>query len=170
MPQRRYTENDLGVLIQRATELQEAADGQQASTLSLEDLEHIAAEIGLDPAHLRTAALELDSRARVSPGGFSLTGAPFSVSETRAVPGSLTEEQWAHAVELIRQFTGSAATWMLLVQHASGIRASRIWVCPSSIRRSRRVRTAIRPPSNSTTAIRVVLSWPTSSAFSVPQV
>ncbi|NNF57141.1 MAG: hypothetical protein HKN04_02770 [Rhodothermaceae bacterium] len=105
MPQRHYSEKELGALIQRATELQEAAEGTHDTHLSLEDIEHIATELDLDPAHLRKAALELESRVDTERGP-TLWGGPFAVEQARVADGPLTDEQWEQVVQALRRFTG----------------------------------------------------------------
>ena len=61
---RSYNEKEIGALIQRATALHEEATGASEHTrsLSIEEVEHIASEIGLPPEHVRTAALEMEDR------------------------------------------------------------------------------------------------------------
>lgn len=103
--QRTYTEKELRALIQRATELHENASDGAERNLSLEEIEHIAAELGLPREHLRRAALELQNQPESSKT-FSLFGAPFNVDETRVVDGELTEEDWEHIVLELRRFTG----------------------------------------------------------------
>lgn len=76
---RAYTEREIAALLARAAELQQAApDAPLGPTLSLPEVERIAAEAGLDPAHVRAAARELE------------TGAP----RTAARPGQRTLERW----------------------------------------------------------------------------
>ncbi|GMQ82717.1 MAG: hypothetical protein BMS9Abin05_2177 [Rhodothermia bacterium] len=122
--QRSYNEKEIGSLIQRATELHERATGASERSLSLQEIEHIASELGLPPEHLQTAALELEDRLN-SDRKFSLWGAPFVINETRVVGETMTEEQWENIVLELRRFTnrkgqvsevGRAREWM----HAIG--------------------------------------------------
>lgn len=103
---RRYSEKDVGILIQRATELQQEGSHASERGLSLREIEHIADEMGIAPEHLRAAAMELDSR--LEPGGaFRLWGGPFRVDHQRTVDGAVTEARWAHIVQELRRVTGS---------------------------------------------------------------
>ena len=104
---RRYNEKEIGALIQRATTLHEQATGasEQNRALTIEDIEHIAAEIGLPPEYVRTAALELEGDLHAN-RSFSLLGGPFIIDQARAVDGTMTEEQWEQVVLEIRRFTG----------------------------------------------------------------
>ena len=104
---RRYNEKEIGTLIQRATTLHEAAAGagQHNRMLTIEDVEHIAAEIGLPPEYVRTAALELEGDLHAN-RSFSLLGGPFVIDQARAIEGTMTEEQWEQLVLEIRRYTG----------------------------------------------------------------
>ncbi len=102
---RSYNEKEIGGLIQRATELHERTTGAPERSLSLEEIQHIAAELGLPPEHVQTAALELEDRLN-SDKTFSLWGGPFVIDQARVVGGTMTEEQWEHIVLELRRFTG----------------------------------------------------------------
>ncbi len=103
---RRYNEKEVGALIQRATALHEETTGtaQQHRALSIEEVEHIAAEIGLPPEHVRTAALEMEDSLHASKAA-SLWGGPFVIDQARVVDGTMTQEQWEQVVMELRAFT-----------------------------------------------------------------
>jgi hypothetical protein len=63
---RLYSDTEIAALLARAAERQQAApaDGP-TSGLTLDEIERLAAEAGLDPAHVRAAASELDTRVPV---------------------------------------------------------------------------------------------------------
>ena len=103
---RSYNEKEIGALIQRATELHEEAIGTSERSLSLEEIEHIAAELGLPPEYMRTAALELEDRVN-SGRAFSVFGGPFFIDQARVVDETMTEEQWADIVLELQRFSGS---------------------------------------------------------------
>ena len=109
MAGRHYNEKEIGALIQRATELHEASlDAQGPSQrLSLEEIEHIAAEMGVPPEHVRKAALEFEQRPP-SKRPFSLFGSPFFEEHDEVLPGELTDAQWETIVLAIRDYTGSS--------------------------------------------------------------
>ena len=102
MPSRTYDEHEIARVIERAAELQEAgADRARRSErgLTLEELERVGAETGLDPAYIRAAAAEVDapaSRARADPSA-------THVLAERWVPGPLCPEAWEEAVAALRR-------------------------------------------------------------------
>ena len=104
---RSYNEREIGALIQRATELHEEATGssQHNRSLSIEEVEHIAAELGLPPEYVRTAALEMED-SLYSNQSFSFWGGPFVIDQARVVDGTMTQEQWEQVVMELRAFTG----------------------------------------------------------------
>ncbi len=104
---RSYNEKQIGALIQRATALHEEATGssQHNRSLSIEEVEHIAAELGLPPEHVRTAALEMEDRLYANKS-FSFWGAPFVIDQARVVDETMTQEQWEQVVMELRAFTG----------------------------------------------------------------
>lgn len=117
--QRSYNEKEIGALIQRATELHEEARGNAAGGLTLKEIEHIAAELGLPPEYLRKAALEL--KGRPDPDAkFSLWGRPFVIGQARVVDGTMSEEQWGEIVSELRSSAGGAG-------HVSEIGKAREW-------------------------------------------
>lgn len=101
---RNYNEKEIGPLIQRATELHEKAQVSSEQGLSLEEAEHIAAELGLPPEYMRTAAREMGDQDSTS--SFRLIGSPFVIKQTRVVDEAMTLEQWAQIVMEIRAITG----------------------------------------------------------------
>jgi hypothetical protein len=103
---RLYSDKEIGTLIQRATEIQEAQQESSERGLSLQELEHIAAEIGIDPQHFRTAAVELD-RDMGTDQTIGFWGGPFVLNEKRVVEGTLTGPQWEHIVQGLRRLTRS---------------------------------------------------------------
>lgn len=103
---RLFNEKEVGELIQRATELHEGAAGASDQSLSLEEVEHIASELGISPQHVRSAALELSQTSRAQKK-FSLFGAPFSVSHSRILSEPMNDEQWALVVAELRRSFGS---------------------------------------------------------------
>jgi hypothetical protein len=114
-----YSEKEVGTLIQRATEIQEGARESMERGLSLQEVEHIAAEIGIDLKHLQASAMELENRLDAGET-FSFWGGPFVLDQKRVVEGKVTEEQWEQIVLGLRRLTGS-------VGHTSPIGQIREW-------------------------------------------
>jgi len=74
--------------------------------LSQEELEQIAAEVGLDPAFIQTALAELDAGVDEEEG-FHFWGGPIKIEEELVIDGEVSEDQWAAMVPEIRQALGS---------------------------------------------------------------
>jgi len=109
---RGYDEKEIGELIQRATELHESSSGlsgESSRKLSLDEIEHIATELGISSEHLQAAAAELENRKNTD-RQFNFWGGPFVVSESRVVNGDLTEEQWEDIIFELRRFSGRTGT------------------------------------------------------------
>ena len=143
---RTYNEKQIGALIQRATELHEEATGASERGLSLAEIEHIAAELGLPPEYMRAAALELDGR-EPSDSAFSLFGAPFVIKQARVIDGTMTPEQWEQVVMELRAFTGNSG-------HIDEVGNAREWMHytgegPNGIN-FQKTRVAIRPADGRT--------------------
>lgn len=92
---RRYGEEEVGLILKRAAELQrlEPAASGEGGGLSLGELEEIAAEAGIDPKYLRRAADEVDSQAVPlrGEGLESLLGAPLTLKYDRILTGELPQ-------------------------------------------------------------------------------
>jgi len=101
---RRYDEKEVARLLKRASELQRAAPTVRDPTgLTLQELEEIAAEAGLDASMLRQAAAELDAGIGASGAGLGtrFMGAPLRVVLERPVPGELPMESFANLLPLV---------------------------------------------------------------------
>ena len=102
---RLYSEHEMGLLIQRATELQQAKDDALEHGLTFEEIERIATELGLDSDSLRTAAMDLDEGfGNQKTNGFF--GGPFEIELKRVVEGAMTEEEWGDIVQELRRIKG----------------------------------------------------------------
>ena len=94
---RLYTDTEIAALLARAAERQRAApaDGP-ASGLTLDEIERLAAEAGLDPAHVRAAAGELDSR------GPTPAATPGIHTLERWIDVPFSDVAWEEAVTSLR--------------------------------------------------------------------
>ena len=113
-PSRRFNEKEVAQIIKRASELQQEESPMEASTgMSLVELEQVAREAGLDPALVRRAATDLDTRVsdkRSSP----FLGAPTSLMLERTIDGEVPAEEFETLVlEIQRELggVGSASTF-----------------------------------------------------------
>jgi len=106
-PRRRYGDKEVGLILKRATELQEQApEPTEGSGLSLTDLEEIAAEAGIDPRFLRDAAKELDTRGPTPEGLERLLGGPVLVELERRVSGEIPPEEYDLFIEEVSNAAG----------------------------------------------------------------
>jgi len=103
-PVRRYNERETRWLLERAGKLERSIDGASRHNLTLQQLESIALEAGLDPVHLRQAALELDA------GGHSassrIMGAPLQLVFERTLPFDVDETSFANLLPAIEAAAG----------------------------------------------------------------
>ena len=88
---RRYGDKEVGLILKRAAELQrhEPESAVEGGGLSLTELEEVAAEVGIDPRHLRRAASEIDAGGAglQTEGMARLLGGPLTISLKRSLPG-----------------------------------------------------------------------------------
>ena len=89
---RLYGDREVGLILKRATELQDTAPEPSGAGLSLWELEEIALEAGIDPAHLRRAAAEVESGAASSSLATAFLGTSPTVSMERVIPGEIAED------------------------------------------------------------------------------
>lgn len=88
MPDRSFSPEEVQALIRRAAQLQAAEARGEGPGLSLDELETVAREAGLDPRHVRAAASELRTAPQARPAEASTT----HVYAERFVPGTLSDE------------------------------------------------------------------------------
>jgi hypothetical protein len=99
---RRYGDEEVGLILKRAAELQrqEPAGPAEGGGLLLAELEEIAAEAGIDPRYLRRAAEEVDTVAVPlhGEGVDRLVGAPLTLKFERTLSGELPEDGFEEVV------------------------------------------------------------------------
>ena len=83
-PSQRYSDQEMALILKRAAELQEGADGRGAQR-TLAEIQEIAAEVGIDAPFVSEAVAELE-RPRPRVGWL---GAPTRFHEERSVAGAL---------------------------------------------------------------------------------
>jgi hypothetical protein len=100
MTERRFTDQDVAVILRRAVEL-DRESGQEARGrgLSLEELQDIAVEVGVDPSMVSRAAEELGTSSVLR--GLSLMGDPVVRRGVRAVPGTADEETLRELMRIV---------------------------------------------------------------------
>ncbi len=112
MSERTYSEREIADLIARAAERQQdARQRDDGPGLTLSEIERIGRESGIDPAHLRAAAAEMDSAGRTlsRQSGHTRT----HVTAERWIDAPLAPEAWEEAVTELQDRLGVNATyWM----------------------------------------------------------
>ena len=101
MSERRYTDEEVAGLLQRAADLdRDSGPSTLAKGLSLTELRDIAAEAGIDPGMVTRAAAEI-SRGGTRPPTEVLFGGSGMVGRTAAFPGRMDREALGHLVEVV---------------------------------------------------------------------
>ncbi len=105
---RTYTEHEVANIIARAAERQaEAAREPTRDGLTLDEIERLGQEAGLDPADLRAAAAEIDSAGRTLSRQTAQTRTQVVVE--RWLDGPLTQAGWEDAVAAAQDTFGADA-------------------------------------------------------------
>lgn len=102
---RRFNEQEIHALFERAAERQEQARRAEAASesgLSLEELQRIGLSAGIAPEHVAEAAAELAA----SEPAASILGVPTQVRHTRRLQGPVSDEAWEQMVAELRQVFG----------------------------------------------------------------
>jgi hypothetical protein len=105
--ERRFSDEEVALLIKRAAELQQTEQvAQESSTaLTLSEVEQIAREAGIDPLLIRRAAHGLDRPPETSRKG-SWAGAPTRIVFERVVDGEMSIDEFEPLVNEIRRTFG----------------------------------------------------------------
>ncbi len=99
---RRYSDQELSLILRLASELERTASSGEGHSLA--EIQQIAAEAGIDPGLVLQAAAVLDARrAR----GAGLLGAPTTYRIQTSVAGELPESELGEVISTIRRLTGS---------------------------------------------------------------
>ena len=104
-PGRRFDDEEVARILERAAEQQHRAPlaPPEISGMTLNQLEQVAAEAGIDPQHVRdaAAALERETRTPALPGA-SLLGAPMRLELERTIEGEIPAGAYEALAETIR--------------------------------------------------------------------
>ncbi|MDX1647641.1 MAG: hypothetical protein R3304_10890 [Longimicrobiales bacterium] len=98
-PQRVYGEEEVGRILQRATELQHREPKPTTPGLTLAELEEVAAEAGIDPVHLRRAAMEVEAGTDATGVWSHVVGETLKITRDISLPGELDQSgfEWVAA-------------------------------------------------------------------------
>ena len=100
-PSQRYSEQEMALILKRAAELQEGADGRGPQR-TLAEIQAIAAEVGIDAPFVSEAVAELE-RPRPRVGWL---GAPTRFHDERSVAGSLGSNEVGELLDQARAELG----------------------------------------------------------------
>ena len=99
---RLYSEKEFNTILKRAVEQQSDQGVKETVGLSLEEMQHIAGEVGLDPAVIAQIAADLD-RSPDSGKRYPLYKTPTKIEVERILPGVIDEDQWPEIVAAIER-------------------------------------------------------------------
>ena len=120
-PPRIYGDEEIGQILKRATELQHREPSAPSSSgLTLQELEEVAVEAGIDPRFLQRAALELGTSLTDSSFWTKVVGDELMLIRETTVPGELNDDGFERVVSVIQLGTrehgqpsllGRSLTW-----------------------------------------------------------
>jgi len=105
---RRYDEQEIAEILQRATEADEAAPPAAGSGLTLAQIQEVGSEVGITPARIEHAARSMDLPSASPPASF--LGAPRSVTRMVALDRPLSDDEWMRLVVILRETFGAKGT------------------------------------------------------------
>jgi len=103
MSERRYSEDEVAAIFERAAEAQKTARRQlpPGEGMRLADLQEIGSEVGLPPELVAQAARSLDRGGH--PSSRTFLGLPIGVGRTVELDRRLSDEEWEHLVVDLRE-------------------------------------------------------------------
>ncbi len=105
MPERRFTDEEVALILREVSEVQEGGRRSGAGGgLTLTQLKEIASEVGFDPGQVEAAAARLDQYR--APSGVPFLGTPVTPQFERELPGELTAEDFGELLTTIRMVLG----------------------------------------------------------------
>jgi hypothetical protein len=151
--ERRYTDQEVALVLQRTAELEERRSRTPAAGRGVTrlELESIAREVGFSVEALDAALLELRDGARVR--SQSLLGPALSAKRVAAIPGRLGTDDIAPLIQLIEDRLAAAGT----VTEAIG---SVRWTSVSSGSNVRPITQVSFTPGNGETHVQVTRRYP----------
>ncbi len=103
---RRFSDKEVALIIKRAAELQAAGGEEDASGMSLAEVEQVANEAGIDPFLVRRAASDY-ARQPATPEPSVVRRAPSAVSLETVVSGEVLEDDYEMIVDEVRRSFGA---------------------------------------------------------------
>jgi len=95
-----YNEKQIGAILKRAAEMSQDESGPNAAGLSIEELQRVGAEAGLDPDLILRAAAEMQQTGPKRERNFF--GGPVSYSNDFVLDGEIDASTWEEMISSIR--------------------------------------------------------------------
>jgi hypothetical protein len=112
-----YSEEEIGAILKKTAELSKGRYQESREGLSLQELQELAAEAGLNPDLVSRAAAEV-AGTRLAPAQENLFGGPLSFASEIDLGVPVSEETWELMLPLIRAFFNDPG----IVQDRKGVR------------------------------------------------
>lgn len=102
----RFDRDEISRILKRAVELEhnDNTSDNEREGLTLEELQQVSREVGIDPKYVKLAIGEMKEPVQ-SPVA-NLLGGPFKYNITQMAEGVLTDEEWEEVVSEIRRIHG----------------------------------------------------------------
>lgn len=101
---RLYTEKEISKILKRAGEIQAAEREKVTIGLSLEEIQQLAEEVGLEPDIIASVAEYIDVEPeKEETGFFASLMMPTKIDVEQVIQGEITEEDWPEIVSLIER-------------------------------------------------------------------
>ncbi len=101
---RLYTEKEISKIIKKAGEIQAAERDHVTMGLSLEEIQHLAEDFGLEADIIASVAEQIDREPEEEEKGFfSSLLMPTKLDVETIIPGNITEENWPEIVSFIER-------------------------------------------------------------------
>ncbi|MDX1741165.1 MAG: hypothetical protein R3178_07720, partial [Rhodothermales bacterium] len=105
-----YSEQEVASILRRSARLQRESEATETSGLTLAELKHIAAEVGIDPAHVEAASRDIRSGAREDGEAARSLFLPLTSEDSYVVRGEIGDGQWEDVADDIRSLYGGFGT------------------------------------------------------------
>lgn len=100
---RLYTEKEISKILKKAGEIQASEREKVTVGLSLEEIQQLAEEVGLEPDIIANVAKEIDIEPEPEPGFFRSLLMPTKIDIEQVILGNFTEDVWPEIVSLIER-------------------------------------------------------------------
>lgn len=108
---RLYTEKEISKILKRAGEIQASEREKVTMGLSLEELQQLAEEVGLEPDIIANVAENIDIEPENEESGFlSSLMMPTKIDVEHVLQGEISEEDWPEVVAMMERHSGKSGT------------------------------------------------------------